>query len=917
MNGGDVAGDGPLEASACGYCGGPLPRSERTGSGDYCCYGCRVLGEGGAVARSDARHGGGVTRSMSGAWRIGAGALIAGQSMLFGLAANLDAPEGASRGWIHGGLLAGALVALGLLGPSLVREACRCAARGRMAVEWLFLAGAAAALVLSIHASVTGRGLVYYDVVSVLVTVHAAGKALTATARARAMDEAGRLEGLFARATRLGPDGREEDVAVQEVKAGERIRVRMGGPVPLGGKVTGGAAWVQEAALTGEALPGVRRPGDGIRAGAVALDGELEVEVEGTGGREDLDALLGALREARETVEDTVAWGRARRWAAWFLPLVLGVATATLVGCWRSMGAEVAIQRALSVILVACPCALGLSVPLGLWSALSVLATRGVRLRRASAIEALARTSHVCVDKTGTLTGSQPGLVDFVGAGGVEGRARWLAWMAAVEGRAGGVWSRAFAGVATGSGLAIEVRAVGWVPGCGIEAEAREGGGEWRTVRAGRTGWAGEEPRDAWAAALRSEPGDARLVLAVGGQVVGLAAVREQRMPGWEEGVRRWQSMGCQVEVLSGDQPGRLAWFGCGGTVPLRGGLSPGAKADRIREIQRAGGSVVFVGDGLNDGPALGAADVGLAIAEGSAAARALAVGDVGLGRLDRVADAIAVSRGAMRAVDASLLWALGYNMVGMGMAAAGVLGPVGAALLMTGSSVVVAWRAVRGARCTEGGEGGIPAGTNRMVRPRGTAWILAGSLVVQAPLAAWLGAMGWSQVAWMTMACVVGAAWVLAWGCRGRWTRMTAGMLGTGNLMMLVGWWVDAGMGPVMEKGVCLCCQSHHYFEAGWRFPWMWAGMVAGGMPWMRDAVPRRGGAWGWVAWVVGMAWMSAAMLAGMVLGGGVAVRWLAPMSPWQFVAAWGGMTAGMLLGMGWGCAVVEAVKVAWPGRR
>ncbi len=886
-----------LEKQAvCGYCGGAAR------SGDFCCYGCRVLAEGGGVARED---GGG--KAISGWWRVGAGALVSGQSMLLGLAANVDGPDGPGRAWVHGGLFAGACVALGLLGPGLVREACRCAARGRMAVEWLFIVGAMAAMAASVQASVTGRGAVYYEVVSVLVTVHAVGKALTATARSRAMEEAGRLEKVFGTARRVDGNGRGEEMSAASVRAGERIRVGLGEAIPNGGVVVRGTAWVQESALTGELLPVVKRAGDAVRAGGVALDGELEVEVTGDGGRGELEALMALLREARDTVEETAAWGRATRWAGWFLPVVLGVAAGTLVLGWERLGPGAAVYRALSVVLVACPCALGLSVPLGLWSALSVLATRGVRLRRASAVERLAGVTHVCVDKTGTLTALEPVLVDFVGVGGEADRRRWLGWMSALEARAGGVWAGAFAGVARDERGKVEVRGVSWVAGAGIEGEAREADGAWRRVRAGRLEWAGTCGEEGMGALAGAGDGDARLAFSVDGEVVGVARVRERRLPCWEERVRSWERMGCCVEVLSGDAPGRLEAFGCGGRVRLNGSMTAEAKAARVREIRAGGGRVLFVGDGLNDGMALRAADVGLAVMEGSATARVLADGEIGAGRLDLVTEALGVSRGALRAVDGSLVFAVGYNVLGMAMAALGVLGPVWAALLMTGSSVVVAWRSVRGARCENGvGDATVGRGWEE--------WMIAGSLALQAPMGAWLGAMGVGQALGIGVACVTGAAWVLASGRLGRVGRMTAGMLGPGNLMMLMGWWVDAGFGVVMEKGVCLCCRSHHYFEAGWRVPWMWAGMLAGGLPWMWGMVSR----WrGWIGRGMAAGWLSATMLAGMAWGGGAAVGWLEPMSRWQFVAAWGGMTLGMLAGMGLGCGALEAARVAMAGWR
>jgi heavy metal translocating P-type ATPase len=897
----DARGVWAMGMIACGYCGGAVDEA----GGRYCCYGCRVLGEGGSVARGG--HGG-----ASGWWRVGVGVLVSGQTMLLGLAWNLDGSTGPERWWVHGWLMAGALVALGLLGPSLVREACRCARRGRVAVEGLFIVGALAAFAASLQATITGRGAVYYEVVAILVTVHAVGKSLTATARARALEEAGRWEQVFATARRVGATGLEEPVPVEALREGDRIRVGLGGAVVMGGRVARGQAWVQESALTGEALPVVKRAGDWVRAGSVAMDGELEVLVEPSreadgGGRRELEALMRALREARETVEDTMSWGRASRWASWFLPMVLAVALATLALSWGRVGAEAAVYRSLSVVLVACPCALGLSVPLGLWSALSVLATRGVCLRRASAVEALAAVDHVCVDKTGTLTGLEPVLVDFVAAGDEADRQRWLAWMAAVEVRAGGVWGKAFAGVACEARARVEVRDVSWVAGAGVEAEVREEGGTWHRVRVGRRDWAGGEGVDSWEEEAKGTSGDARIGLAVDGTCMGLALLRERRLPGWEELVGRWEAMGCRVEVLSGDAMGRLEAFGCGGRVRCRGGMTPEEKAMRVREIQAGGGRVLFVGDGLNDGLALRAANVGLAVSEGTSAARALADGEVGWGRLDRVVEAMRVARRAMRAVEGSLLFALGYNLLGMGLAAAGVLHPAWAALLMTGSSVVVAWRAVRGAGCADDAAGG---------RRGGADWVVAGSMAAQAPLAAWLGAMGWVQAAGMAAACLSGAAWILAGTGTHRWWRMSLGMLGTGNLMMLVGWWADAGFGPVMAKGVCLCCQAHHYFEAGGSFPWMWAGMLAGGLPWMREAVSGGRGAWGWAAWFLGMAWLSVAMVAGMAWGGGLVVRWLPPLSPWQFVAAWCGMTLGMLGGMGLACAAVEACRVAWHRR-
>ena len=379
---------------------------------------------------------------------------------------------------------------------------------------------------------------------------------------------------------------------------------------------------------------------------------------------------------------------------------------------------------------------------------------------------------------------------------------------------------------------------------------------------------------------------------------VGLAALRERAIPGWEAVVERWRALGCGVEVLSGDRQERLEAFGSGGAVVLRGGMRPEMKAERIRQIREAGGVVVFVGDGVNDGPALVAADVGLAVGSGVALAQAVADGTVPSERLGRVADAVEISRRTLSSIRGSFLFAGVYNGLGMVLAAAGVLHPVVAALLMTVSSTVVAWRSVRGplVMCEEGTAGSWEG------------WFLAACVVLQIPVGMFLGAADPVRAGAMAAVLLTMAAWMVVSRPRSDEARMVAGMLGTGNLAMLIGWWVDAGWGPVMREGVCLCCRSHAYFEAGGRIPWMWVGMLAGGMPWMRSILRRQGRGWRWVLAAVALV---LGMLVGMAWGGGTAVRWLVPGSPWQFTLAWAGMTVGMLLGMGLVCVGLEAWRV------
>ncbi len=318
-----------------------------------------------------------------------------------------------------------------------------------------------------------------------------------------------------------------------------------------------------------------------------------------------------------------------------------------------------------------------------------------------------------------------------------------------------------------------------------------------------------------------------------------------------------------------------------------------------IRGLQRKGESVLFVGDGINDALALQEADIGLAVGSGAALARERAGGEIGQFEPALVLEALRVGRLVRRRIRNGLWFAAFYNLAGMTLAASGRLHPVLAAILMVGSSSMVTWQAVRGATgdCEDGA--GL-AGWER--------WWVPAALMIQIPMLGWLGALDWRV--WSGIAIGLGtlAVWRLSDSIPGRVGRMTWSMLGPGNLLMLIGWWMDAGFGPVMREGVCLCCQSHRYFEVGWKVPWMWIGMIAGGLPWMWRSLPDLGAGWNrWPAAVLS----SAGMIVGMNQGADLVLQWAGPGHPQQFVLAWLGMSVGMFAGMGFGCSLAEALRI------
>jgi heavy metal translocating P-type ATPase len=783
-------------------------------------------------------------------------------------------------------------------------------------VEWLFLMGIVGALGASVHASVTGRGAIYYEVVAVLLTVYTAGKALMASARSRALAESQRFAGMFSEAEVAVGEGLFEVRRVGEVVVGDRVRVLAGGAIPVDGRVWRGMALVRETPITGEAMPVCRREGDAVYAGSLSEDGELLVEATVPGGRRKLDELLARTDAARMGLDETRVRGMTDRITAWFLPGVMLVALGTWMGwAWQGRAGD-GLYHGLSVLLVACPCALGLAAPLAFWNALTLLAAEGVRVRSAAALERLGLVDQVCFDKTGTLTDAEPVLVDFVTRGGAVERRRWMAWVAQLERRSSHPLARAFQRIEIDAADVVEVQDFRVHAGRGIEAVLVGAGGGKSMMRVGRMEWVrdrGEVGGDGAAGVTSGTGGgdeadwaggmgagvesDARVGVAVDGELKAVAVLREALRPGWSGVVKRLERLGCRVEILSGDRMERVERLGEGGSVRLSAGLSPTEKADRIGELQRSGRTVLFVGDGINDAPALATASVGMAVGTGSDLARATADAEWVGGDVGQVVRAVELARGVRGVVTGSLWFAGVYNLGAMLLAAVGVLHPVTAALLMVGSSVVVSWRSVRmdGAMC--GGEEEM----GWVVR-----WGWAGTFLVQAIMGSWLGALpvaGWIGVGMFQATC---AALVLTGAGRSVVTTMTLAMLGPGNLGMLVGWWVDAGFGPVMREGVCLCCQSHHYFELGKGVPWMHVGMLAAGLPAMWGYLPR----WrGWLGRGPGAVLASVGMLVGMNWGGDVVLGWAGPGHPLQFVAAWVGMSVGMLAGMGLGCGVAAVV--------
>lgn len=892
----------------CDYCRGPITGAAHAGRpwpgrapAAYCCYGCLSLGEqqrqlDTAPALPSAN------RSLGSIGiRLGIALIVVAQSMIFGLALNLHDDVPADVRWGTQTIILGAtLVVVALLGPPLFRAAWLELRRGRVTVEALFLLTMFGALGASLQAHVTGRGKIYFEVVSILLVVYTLGKLIGARSRAAALAGARAWAGQLDTCRLVDERGRTRSVLVREVLPGDVVEVNPGETFAVDGVVRSGTGFVSEAAVSGEPFAVVRRPGDRVLAGAASHDAAFRVEATAPGTDRQVDRLLAAVEGASDRPVSLQA--RADALGRWFLPLVVCAALGTFA-YWTLLtaaGWEPALFHAMSVLLVACPCVIGLATPVVVWSALGRLAERGVIVRAADAVERLAEVDRVMLDKTGTLTDDSLSLLDIVTAAGIE-RERLIGWLSVIEEKCNHPVARAFAKLPRPAGEDVQVRELRVVPGCGVEAEIEAAARH--LVQIGTPQWVASVVSQA-APVLASElrASGHRVDVALDGHLVAAAVLSERVRDSVPDALTGFRNLGLGVEVLTGDTAERAAALG----LPVRAGLLP---ADKQRIVETAGEKPLFVGDGINDAAALAAAHAGIALASGTD----LAVGaaDVTLYHADlrAVPWAVELSREAVRAARRNTALALSYNLVGMALAACGVLHPVAAALLMLASSLSLVFSSVRvGTRAGHcfveagGGDRESGAGDRALVRAA-----LHGLAVALQGVAFALLLGSHDAVLFVGGFALVGL--VLAWAWN-RWASvphaldMCFGMLTLGNLGMLLGWWADAGFEPLRDHGCCACVEAVR--EGTLSSPWMWAGMLLfanAAMLWLprRPALP--GGNHGTAMFTGG----NVGMVFGMAAGGWCAAQVETDSVARAVAGGFVGMTAGMLAGMLLGTWLVE----------
>jgi heavy metal translocating P-type ATPase len=912
------------EVTLCGYCGGPMtevgtapPPASTHPATRYCCYGCRLLGEAGEKPAATNLW------APTPWFKVGVGAAIAGQTMLLSLAVNLSEPTGATRSLLHGALIVATAAVLLILGGPLLRSA-RDAWRAREAsIDFLFLAGMAGALLASLQSTFTGIGAVYYEVVAVLLTVYSAGRTLGAQSRARALAEARQLREAFEECRLVQSDGTTRMTTVGSVQAGNRVRVLAGEAIPIDGRIECGQAFIRETPLTGEPFPVVRRAGDRVHAGSFAEDGDLLVQATVPGTTRGLDNLLAQVEQARETRSALQA--QADRVVRWFLPAVLLVALGTF-GFWTFHDHwATGLFHAMAVLLIACPCAMGLATPIALWNALAVLASRGIIARHADLISRLADVDRMVFDKTGTLSGDEASLIDLAAVGDARHRRELVGMLTAVQMRTPHPVARAFLSLQDPTAPEVTVRSLKTVPACGVDAWLQTAAGREIHLRIGQREFVKDwTPEGPLLTSLSHAPGDHLVYVEMDGTLVAIASIRERLRDSARRTLEALRALRVPSVVLTGDRAERAKELGLS---DVHAGMTPLDKMRYIQEEQARGQRIGFVGDGVNDAPAMRTANVSIALGHGAAVTTASADAVLYGGDLQQIPWAVALCRQVRDSIRSNLIFAAVYNVLGVSIAAAGWLHPVVAALLMVVSSAIVSWRALRVTHravlcCSPQGQ---PvqgqAAESQQEKIAAASWNGAYGVMVamQGPFIVWLGqvsgAWAWGVAAFCLL-LGLGIARFRTESPEGhRYASMIFSMMALGNWGMLLGWWVDLGFAPLQASVACQHCASLDLFRPeSFQVPWMYVGMLLLGVPPMWPDV-NEPGRWPVRLGVVTLS--SLGMVVGMAFGSSLASQWAGPTTSQPFLVALAGMVVGMNLGMLFGCDLGRAAAQRFHGRR
>lgn len=706
-------------SSTCTYCSLPVPsplwtpEAEPAEGPQYCCFGCRL-----AHSLVDEQGAEGASR-----WaltRLGLALFFTMNVMVctFALWAfdsgGFDISEKFAATFadlLRYACMLLALPVLFLLGRPILENSWQHLRCGILSTDLLLLSGVLAAFgysIISVWKTQFGYppGQVYFEVGCMILVMVSLGRWLEATGKLRSTQALDQLQKLLpAQVIKLAEDGTTQEIPLTAVQIGDQLLVQAGQRLPTDGLLASAAASIDEQLISGESWPRERHRGEELRGGTLNLAGNLVLDVTATAAEGTLSRLIAAVREAR--LQKGEFEQLADRLSRWFFPVMLVIATVTFGIHATLTDAVTGLMAALAVVLIACPCALGLATPIAIWAAMGTAARRGIVFRSPEALERLAGLKAIRFDKTGTLTTGQPQVSQLI-LTDASSRPEALTRAAALAATSPHIFSQAIAVYAQqhlkteSHSTAVSLSAAGEqnrsVSGRGVAACLRNE----ETVTALGNRPLMDELGLIVPGALEAEleaitqSGQPLVLLGWDGIVQGVFAMAETLRLSAHPVIDWCREQKLDVAVLTGDHQlsGQRLQRELG--VPVESALTPVEKAEHVRNLHQHGSNVVFVGDGVNDAPALAVADIGITLGCGADVTRdsadvCLLSDDIG-----QLPELIELSRQTVSIIRSNLAWAFGYNFCGVLIATTGLLHPAIAAALMVGSSVYVITNSLR-----------------------------------------------------------------------------------------------------------------------------------------------------------------------------------------------------------------------------
>lgn len=596
-------------------------------------------------------------------------------------------------------VLAATLV-MAVLGLPILRNAIRSLATRNLGVDGLIALGAFSAYGASLLATLHGVGETYYDTATMILVFVTLGRFLEAKGRTQASKAIQNLKSLVPDRARVLRSNSEALLPIAQIGPGEKVLIRPGETVSVDGVILQGTGSLNEAPLTGESKPVMREPGDRLLAGTISLDGAFVVQVTAAADERAI-ARLARLAEEAKRIKPAIV-GLADQVSAVFMPAVIVLAVGALFFWSSRLGFAAGLLIALSVLLIACPCSLGVATPLVFWTGLAIAARRGILIRSGIVLERLAKISHVFFDKTGTLTTGSfhlkeiltPGSADAAGKNESKNGLSPLLIAASLESRSEHPVAAALRTAAAEAGLSeLQVKEWRVEPGLGVRGRVDGVETEYLLGSSRFVRQVALIPESAIETTVvdRAERGETLVYLGAAGKLTAAFAVGEQIREEAADTLARLRKLGVSTTVITGD--GRWSAESLGATLgipDIRWGLLPHEKVAEVQAAQARHKAAAMIGDGINDAASLAAAEVGIALGCGTDLAQEAADVVMASGDLTQVPWLLGFARRVRRVVATNLAWAFAYNTIGVGLALAGWLPPVLAALAMVLSSLFV-----------------------------------------------------------------------------------------------------------------------------------------------------------------------------------------------------------------------------------